>query len=393
MRRHTPDRIIAVSVLVAALLAIAFAALRADERATPGPGEFVSFDEAMQQLRQPPSRRRGIAPCLGVDFLPARFAGKPSPFAPGEDVDQLHAYIRRYDQAPGQPSALVQPGLPSRIRERYEQRHGPEDWAALAGRLIPGYTGESEWANGTALQNAAANGGSGPGGEALRPGCPTFLEQTDASFTARRGDGWYRQWVVAFSPGGKADNPVHVNNPAGACGPYTVARHFFSFYAGFFINDPPCGSPAPTPTPAPTATPTPLPTPTATPAPECEECPPPVECEDCPVFVPREASAEVRALVERWRKTQGRIRIGGRTAEGKRNRGELDKLIGAATEPGLYVPGERSSGLAPTATLEDVVTCTPDVGGEVCVSSDEGLHGEWFVPYRTPAVAPMRCAP
>jgi hypothetical protein len=158
-------------------------------------------------------RAAPAAPC-GVGYLPEQFRGKPDPWpndVPLPNEQLLQAYMQRYGQAPGSGGSRI------------------------------GYCCELFGLNYEALENAAKNGGTGPGGEVLHPGCVSTTEATDASFTIGRGSPYIGLWVVARREGGSPEHPAVVHEATRPCGAYSIPRSFFDAFTGYFDNRPPCG--------------------------------------------------------------------------------------------------------------------------------------------------------
>lgn len=170
-------------------------------------------------------RAAHAAPC-SVGYSPAQFAGKPDPW-PGDvplPNDQLRAaYFDRYGQDPG------------------------------AGGTRIGYCCELFGLNYEALENAAKNGGTGPNGEPLHPGCASTTEATDLSFAVPRGAPYFAQWVAAYRDGGTPATAIHVHQGdilgAVPCGPFSVPKAMFGAFPIYYVGEQPCGGSPPPPPP------------------------------------------------------------------------------------------------------------------------------------------------
>jgi hypothetical protein len=283
-------------IIAAVALAVTMLLARWAWSVPPPPATVVDTDiETMFEHAHLPTRKTagqyalGKALAAGVPchtgYAPAAYAGKPDPWpnnVPLPNLALLNAFIGRYNQTPGFPSAMPN----DETRAAYEAAYGQTNWASLVGKTISGYCCELSGNNDTALGNASTHGGQGPYGEPLSPSCASTTESTDLQYQARRGDNYYGAWVVAFMQGGTAANPAHISDRTKPCGVLPPIPHaIWRDYTLYEVNDPPCGeTPPPTPTPTPVPTPVPTPTlqPTATPCPTVPPCPPAPQCSPPP---------------------------------------------------------------------------------------------------------------
>lgn len=161
--------------------------------------------------------------CAGVGYHPAQFAGKPDPWPKNHPLpnDQLAAaYFARYGQHPGNPSV-------------------PE------GLKVPGYFDELDFVSYGSLENAGNASATGPGGEALHPGCPTTTEETDFAFTVPKGSPYIFTWFVSRLDGATPTSAINQHDPLKPCGLSSVPKSIFGFWPIYYTNPAPCGGTPP----------------------------------------------------------------------------------------------------------------------------------------------------